>query len=49
MDDWNLLINFAFPHERFRVGWEIQQPDDRDEYYTLTIDLFIVTFQLNWI
>ena len=49
MEDWNLLINFAWPHQRLRIGYEIIQPTEEDNYITITFDIIFVSIQLNYI
>lgn len=48
MDNWELLLNVSWPHERCRVGWEILNPTEENDYTTITIDLFIISFIFNF-
>jgi hypothetical protein len=46
--DWELIINLALPHERFRIGWEILQATEEEPYVTISIDLLFINFTLNY-
>lgn len=46
--DWELTIEFHFPHDRFMVGWEVIQPNEKYNYRTIIIYLFIVTITLDF-
>ena len=48
MNDWNIEINIAWPHERLRLGFELIQPNEEHNYYTLTLDLLILSIYINW-
>ena len=47
MNDWQLLIEFHFPHDRLLLGWEFITPDDKYDYYTIKLYLFIATLTLD--
>ncbi len=46
--NWELTIQFHFPHDRFSVGWEVIQPTQEFNYTTISIYLFIVTLTLDF-
>jgi hypothetical protein len=46
--NWELTIQFHFPHDRFSVGWEVIQPTEEFNYRTISIYLFIVTLTLDF-
>jgi len=46
--DWELTIEFHFPHDRFMVGWEVIQPSKKYNYRTIILYLFIVTITLDF-
>ncbi len=46
--NWELTIQFHFPHDRFSVGWEVIQPTEEFNYTTISIYLFIVTLTLDF-
>jgi len=45
--DWELTIQFHYPHDRFMVGWEFMKPTEEFNYTTIKLYLFIVTFTLD--
>ena len=47
MSDWQLLIEFHFPHDRLLFGWEFIKPDDKYDYFTFRLYLFIATLTLD--
>lgn len=46
--DYELLINLAWPHERFRLGWEILQATEEEPYVTISVDIFMINFTFNY-
>jgi|TARA_R110000782_G_scaffold50216_2_gene109012 hypothetical protein len=46
--DWTLEIAFHFPHNRFLVGWEYIAKDEKYNYSTINIYLFIATLKLDY-
>jgi len=48
MGDWTLEIAFHFPHNRFMLGWEHIPKDERFNYTTIRLYLFIVTLTLDF-
>lgn len=42
-----LEIGFHWPHDRFAIGWQVMQPDEEYDYFTLTIFLGILTITYN--
>ena len=46
--DWELTIQFHYPHDRFLIGWEVIQPNEKYNYRTIIIYLFIVTITLDF-
>jgi len=46
--NWELTIQFHYPHDRFSVGWEVIQPTEEFNYTTISIYLFIVTLTLDF-
>jgi len=46
--NWKLTISFHWPHDRFALGWQIIQPEEREPYWTLTLYLGIATLDLDW-
>ena len=49
MEEWVLSIAFHFPHDRLAVGWEFINADDKENYYTINIFLFVATLTLTYI
>ena len=47
LDDWELQIAFHWPHDRFALGWEVIQPDEKCNYTTIKVFLLIVTLTLD--
>jgi len=47
MSDWQLTIQFHFPHDRLALGWEVMHPDKEHNYYTFRVYLFIATLTLD--
>jgi hypothetical protein len=45
--DWELQIAFHFPHNRFLLGWEFIEKNEKYNYTTINVYLFIVTFNLD--
>lgn len=45
--NWELRIAMHWPHHRFAIGWDILHPDEKYEYSTFILYLFIVTFTLD--
>ncbi len=45
--DWELTIQFHYPHDRFMLGWEFMKPTEEFNYTTIKLYLFIVTFTLD--
>ena len=46
--DWELLLNFKWPHEGFSVGYEIIRPTDSDNYTTIYIHLGFMSVIVNY-
>jgi len=46
--DWELTIQFHYPHDRFMLGWEFMKPTEEFNYTTIKLYLFIVTFTLDF-
>ena len=46
--DWELTIQFHYPHDRFMVGWEFMKPTEEFNYTTIKLYLFIVTLTLDF-
>lgn len=42
-----LEIGLHWPHDRFAIGWDIMQPDDEYDYFTLRLYLGIMTITFN--
>ena len=48
MDEVSLLeIAFHWPHNRFAFGWEMAQPDEEYNYFTIKLYLGICTLTYN--
>lgn len=47
MNDWELTIQFHYPHDRFALGWEFIGPDDKHNYSTYKAYLLIATLTLD--
>ena len=45
--DWDLEIAFHWPHDRLALGWDIIKPDEKYNYWTFKVYLFVVTITLN--
>lgn len=41
--NWQLLISFHWPHDRFALGWEILNPVEEAPYTTVQVFLGIFT------
>jgi len=48
MENWELTIDFHWPHHRFALGWEYIAPDETFPYSTITLYLFFITFTLDY-
>ncbi len=47
MDNWELTIEFHFPHDRLLFGWEYISADEKYNYFTFKLYLFIATITLD--
>jgi hypothetical protein len=47
MEDWVLSIVFHYPHNRLAIGWEFINADEKENYYTINVFLFIATLTLD--
>lgn len=45
--NWELEIAFHWPHNRFAFGWDIIMPDEKYNYSTFRLYLFVVTITLD--
>ena len=48
MDSRELEIAFHWPHDRFALGWEFIHPDEKCNYKTVKVYLFIATLTLDF-
>jgi hypothetical protein len=48
VDDWVLEIGFHWPHQRLALGWDIMNPDDKHNYTTIRLYLFVMTITLDF-
>lgn len=48
MIDWELTIEFHWPHYRLALGWDYISPDDTCNYNTAKLYLLFVTFTLDY-
>jgi hypothetical protein len=44
----SLEIQFHYPHDRFLLGSEYIAPDEKYNYHTIKLFLFIVTFTFDF-
>lgn len=44
---WVLKMGFHWPHDRFCLGWEYMSPDEKNDYTTIRLFLFILTLELD--
>lgn len=42
-----ILLAFHWPHDRFALGWEYIGPDEKHEYTTIKLFLFIMTLEID--
>lgn len=48
MENWELEIAFHWPHDRLALGWEFIHPDEKCNYKTIKVYLFIATLTLDF-
>jgi hypothetical protein len=48
MEDWELTIEFHWPHDRFALGWDYIPPDRTFNYTTIKFYLLFITFTLDY-
>ena len=41
-------IAFHWPHNRFALGWQILEPNKKEDYHSLEIFLLICSIQINY-
>jgi len=46
--NWEIVLAFHYPHDRFALGWEYIAPDEYTEYNTITLYLLILTLKFNY-
>ena len=46
--NYEILLSFHYPHDRFALGWEYIAPDKECKYHTITLYLFILTINFNY-
>ncbi len=46
--DWTLSIAFHYPHNRFMLGWEYIEKDEKYTYSTIRLYLFMATLTLDF-
>jgi hypothetical protein len=46
--NYEILLAFHYPHDRFALGWEYIAPDKECKYHTITLYLFILTINFNY-
>jgi len=46
--NWTLSIAFHYPHNRFLLGWEYIDSDEKYKYTTINVYLFIATLTLDY-
>lgn len=47
-NEWEILLNFRWPHEGFSIGYDFINPDDINNYFTANIYLGFVTVIIHW-
>jgi hypothetical protein len=48
MEDWELTIEFHWPHSRLALGWEYITPDETFQYTTIKLYLIFITVTLDY-
>jgi len=48
MEDWELTIEFHWPHSRLALGWEYIAPDETFQYTTIKLYLIFITVTLDY-
>jgi hypothetical protein len=48
MGDWELKIEFHWPHHRFALGWDYISADEEYDYSTSRLYFFFITFTLDY-
>jgi|GEM_PF-1254718 len=46
--NWEIVLAFHYPHDRFALGWEYIAPDEYNDYNTITLYLLILTLKFNY-
>jgi len=46
--NYELLVNFRFPHEGFSLGYDIIPPNESEDYNSFFLYLGPITLILNW-
>ena len=46
--DWEIVLGVAWPHERFKLGWEIIEANEQDDYLTVIVDLLFFNVTLHY-
>ena len=46
--DWQLVIAFHYPHDRFALGFETIHPSEEEPFYTFRLFLLIATIDFNF-
>lgn len=45
---WELSLTFAWPHQWFKIGWSIEEPDEKDRSFLLQIFLGVMSINIEW-
>lgn len=45
--NWELTINFYWPHHRFMMGWEFLYSDEKYPYDTIKLHLLFLSLTLD--
>ena len=46
--NWQLVISFHYPHDRFALGFETLEASEEEPFYTFRLFLLIATIDFNY-
>ena len=46
--EWELLLNFKWPHEGFTIGYDYFHPVEDDPFHSIFVHLGFLTIVFNW-
>lgn len=45
---WELSLGFAYPHQWFKLGWELFEPEKQNPSFLVNIYLFCMVLSIEW-